>query len=249
MKNRNIVLIACALFLPLLGCGVEEVGQIEPDPIMSESGSECSSEVPAPADGCVGVTPAANACADSIGEPVESPKMLGSSHPNWTLQDLQPQSCGYLQHYGLSTFHGTPSMVVLLWAGCGFCRGQAEKLQQMHDELTADDVAINFIIVDLAADNPPIELLTEVCGFPIFQDTEAVGAWGLHEGVKDDFFFYDAEGVLEILIPAWGEVEMNLSTEAGYRNIKNAALVMAGRDPEPDPEPEPPTDPRPDSME
>ena len=101
--------------------------------------------------------------------------------------------------------------------------------------IIADGVDIDFIIIDRAADNPPIDLLVEVCNFPIFQDVESVDAWGLHEGVKDDFFFYNADGILEILIPAWGDVEMNLATEAGYRNIKSAALVISGRDPLPVP--------------
>ncbi len=251
MKNTYTPLSILALIFAFLGCAADTVPLQSADPTPPgqdgmPAAAECSPEVPEPPMDCVGATPAMNACASSKGEPVEGPKDLESSHPNWVLQDLQPQSCGFEQHYSLDTFHGTPTMVVLLWAGCGFCRGQAEKLQEMHDELTADDVSIHFVILDRAATNPPIELLTEVCGFPIFQDTEAVDAWGLHEGVKDDFYFYNAEGVLEIFIPAWGDIEMNLSTDEGYRNIKNAALMMAGRDPIDAPSPD---DEMTDSME
>ena len=68
-------------------------------------------------------------------------------------------------------------MVVLLWAGCGFCQAQTEKLQQMHYELSAINVDVDFIIVDRSAENPPIEQLTNRCDFPIFQDEAAIDAW------------------------------------------------------------------------
>lgn len=232
MNTRYPWTIVLALLFFLAGCATEKVGISDQD---FEPPPDCTSEVPTPGPECVGTAPEANACESAKGELVETPRTLGSPHPNWTLPDVHPASCGYEQYYGLSTFRGTPTMVVLLWAGCGFCRAQAAKLQEMHDELSADGVDIDFIIIDRAADNPPIDLLVEVCNFPIFQDVESVDAWGLHEGVKDDFFFYNADGILEILIPAWGDVEMNLATEAGYRNIKSAALVISGRDPLPVP--------------
>ena len=71
-----------------------------------------------------------------------------------------------------------------------------------------------------------IENLTDICDFPIFQDTDTVDAWGLHDGVKDDFYFYDAEGTLTNFISARGDLEINLSTEEGYQNIKDALLEL-----------------------
>ena len=147
------------------------------------------------------------------------------------LQDLQPQSCGYEQYYGLDAFHGSPTMVVLLWAGCGFCQTQTEMLQQMHFELQAANIEVDFVIVDLAATNPPIQELTDRCNFPIFQDESIVNAWGLMGGKKDDFYFYDSNGVLKNFIPHTGDIV--LSTESGYANVKNTVLDVVEHDGQP----------------
>ena len=169
------------------GCVQEEAA----NPVI-EDPENCFVDAPEVAESCLGPALEEYYCTGFSRGPVDNPQEVGAPQPGWVLQDLQPQSCGFEQFYGLDAFHGTPTMVVLLWAGCGFCQTQAEKLQQMHFELQAANVEVDFVIVDLAAPNPPIDALTDRCNFPIFQDQETVNAWGLMGGKKDDFYFYDS---------------------------------------------------------
>ncbi len=162
----------------------------------------------------------------SAGEMLETPKEVGSTAPTWFLSDEQPLSCNHRKVYGLDQYRGTPTMVVLLWSGCGFCQNQTEWLHKMKGELDAENIAVNFAIVNRADGASSVLNLSNRCTFPVFQDTDGVDAWGLHQGSKDDFFFYDADGVLQQFISARGELEINLATEEGYANIKNAVLAL-----------------------
>ena len=65
------------------------------------------------------------------------------------------------------------------------------------------------------------------CTYALFQDTEDVGAWDLHDGTKDDIYVYDAEGNLSDFIPSSGP-NTNLSTDEGYENLTLAILKAAG---------------------
>ena len=130
-------------------------------------------------------------------------------------------------------------MVVLLWAGCGFCQAQTEKLQQMHYELQAEGVVVHFVIINQASENPPIQFLTDRCNFPILQDEADVNAWGLPNGRKDDFYFYDSDGVLKHFLPANGDVVLTsyedppVEPTSGYLNVKNTVLELVEHDDEP----------------
>ena len=206
------LLVNIFIFYGLIFCGLMACSQSTTDDNASEGfttqeefttdSNTCISEVPDPINQCIGARPDLNACMASRGDLIDQPTQIGSTHPQWILKDLQPQSCGYNQYYGLETFHGTPTIVVLLWAGCGFCQAQAEKLQQMYYEFELEEIKINFVILNLVHDNPPINKLSERCNFPIFQDVQTVDAWGLHQGKKDYFYFYDGQGILQIFIPS-----------------------------------------------
>lgn len=224
--------LMCSIWLIGVGCGEDP---IEPAP-SGEVDVSCRVAHESSQATCTGPQVSEYYCDAFGGEQLESPTTVGSQQPFWTLQDLQPQSCGYEQYYGLEAFRGTPTMVVLLWAGCGFCQAQTEKLQQMHYELKAINVDVHFVIVDRSADNPPIENLTNRCDFPIFQDEAAINAWGLQDGVKDDFYFYDSSGVLQNFIPASGDVILTsyedppIDPTSGYTTIKNAVLELVAND-------------------
>ena len=76
------------------------------------------------------------------------------------------------------------------------------------------------------------------CTFPLLQDvsieTEAEdgpednfphNAWELHNGNKDDFFIYGPNGTLVTYLPRNSPlVSTNLSSEAGYTNVKQAVI-------------------------
>ena len=221
MNTPSYLSLIIALMLQILsGCGAETTESPATD-------DECRTSVDAYPDNCLGPKLEDYYCGPMQSAVLTDPTTEGSSLPSWRLKDEQMQSCAHEQFYGLDAFIGTPTMVVLLWAGCSFCQQQAEKLQEMHFELTSEGDEIDFVIVNRAGPNPPIEALTDRCAFPIFQDVESVDAWAAVSGSKDDFFFYDSAGVLQRFISASDDI--NLSTESGYENVKSAALELMGQ--------------------
>lgn len=146
--------------------------------------------------------------------------------PVWALEDFQPRSCGYEQTYGMSTFEGQVTVVALLAGWCGFCQAQAEKMEQLRIELGAEGVDVMMVAVNgTDANTPDYQAnLTDRCSFPLFQDTEAADAWGLHGGTKDDIYVYNSDGSLAVALPYGEGVETNLSSEEGYANLRQAIL-------------------------
>ena len=183
-----------------------------------------------PSDICIGQTPGMVTEMPTAGAVVESPKLIGATQPIWTLQDLQPQSCGFESHYGLQTFRTKPLVVILLWDGCGFCRTQTEKLQEMRFEMSEAGIDVDFAIVNRASAAADVTPFVERCDFPIFQDVESVDAWGLHDGAKDDFYFYTADGILFNFMSPREPLSINLSTEEGYENVWSAVVALALND-------------------
>ena len=175
---------------------------------------------------CVGALIDDTMTSPSAGGAPETPTEVGAAAPTWFLSDEQPLSCNHQKIYGLPQYRGTPTMVVLLWSGCSFCQSQTEWLHKMKGELDDENVAVNFAIINRADGSNSVLNLSNRCTFPVFQDTDGVNAWGLHQGTKDDFYFYDADGVLQQFISARGELEINLATAEGYANIKNAVLAL-----------------------
>lgn len=224
----NSIGLRMMLSLGLMTVIVYGCAQEDTDTPVIETPEMCFVEAPEPATSCVGPILEQYYCTSFRGEAVENPQEIESQSPLWVLQDRQPQSCSNGQHYGLVGLSGRPTMIVLLWAGCGFCQIQTEKLQQMHFELQAAGADVDFAIVNRQADNPLVELLSDRCSFPIFQDVSAVDVWGLLGGQKDDFYFYDSNGILRDFIPHTGDIA--LSTESGYANIKNAVLDLVEND-------------------
>ena len=99
-------------------------------------------------------------------------------------------------------------------------------LEQMHGELAAEGVEAAFVSINAFSGLNHQENLIAKCTFPLFQDTEEVDAWGLHDGKKDDIYIYDAAGKLAAFLPINGSIETNLSTDEGYANLKNAILSV-----------------------
>jgi hypothetical protein len=54
------------------------------------------------------------------------------------------------------------------------------------------------------------------------QDTNAVDAWALHGGIKDDLLIYRSDGTLQIYLPSYmGTVPVDLTTSDGYTMVKS----------------------------
>ena len=151
--------------------------------------------------------------------------------PHWRLWDFQPQSCGYDQHYGLDSFEGHVTLVALFAGWCGYCQGQAQRMEAMRIDLRNDGYEVQMVAINaVSADNDEDRLaLSERCSFPLFQNTDLEepwgGAWVAHGGGKDDMFVYRADGTLAAELPAGVEESpTNLGTEEGYDNVRQALI-------------------------
>ncbi len=106
----------------------------------------------------------------------------------------------------------------------------------MQYELAAEGMTVEMVIINMVNERNPIEELTNRCSFPIFQDVEAVDAWGLHGGKKDDFYFYDTGGILRRFMTYGEDDNIVLSEAEGYANIKGALVdLVNGTTPPPAP--------------
>lgn len=101
-------------------------------------------------------------------------------------------------------------------------------MEKMRIELAAAGHEVHFVAVNAISAVETQQKLVDRCAFPIFQDTEAIGAWDLHNGRKDDFYVYDRQGVLTDYFSISGERSVYLNTSEGYANLKNAILAALG---------------------
>ena len=87
--------------------------------------------------------------------------------------------------------------------------------------------------------------MTARCNFPILQDESDINVWDLQGGRKDDFYFYDSNGILKNFIPRTEDIVLTsyddppIEPTSGYTNIKNAVLDLIANDGEPPVTPEP----------
>ena len=153
-----------------------------------------------------------------------SPKEPGAPCPDWELTDFQPKSSKFNETYGLNHFRGRVTFVALLATWCSYCKIQIEEMEEMRKEFAANRIEVNFIAVNIASGASEQDEFTSRCSFPLFQDTELVDAFGLHQGGKDDYYIYNERGELTDFFPFRGERESDLASPEGYANIKQAIL-------------------------
>lgn len=153
----------------------------------------------------------------------------GAPTPVWSLNDFQPQSCGFEQSYGLNAFQGRVTLFATFNAGCGFCQAQAEGLEQMRLELEFAGHAVWFVALNSASNLGSAERLIERCGFPLMQDTEELNVWELQNGGVSDFYIYDVDGRLVRHYDQTDERaergrSLTLSNEDDYNELKQAII-------------------------
>ncbi len=187
---------------------------------------------------------AGNNAVNNTPEPcTDGPECVGSAYPQWELSDFQPASERFEQVYGPAAFEAKVTVVALLAGWCPFCQRQAMMLEQLDQELDGEGVDVNFVVVNaINADTDEYrenllyvrgedgELtvdengeLVERCTAPMFQDVEAVDAWGMHNGQKDDIIVYGADGTVKQYFGKDDGV-LSLSTAEGYAELKQAVL-------------------------
>ncbi|MEE2960384.1 MAG: redoxin domain-containing protein [Myxococcota bacterium] len=229
MVKREKHLLSLLLGLTLVACGGGEVSEDKVEPKVFEG---------------VGVP-----CDDG-------PTCRGSEWPEWELEDFQPNSSRFETSYGLKEFKGMVTVMSLHAAWCGYCRAQAMSMDKMWKELQAEGHRVQFVTVnkaDAAKEEDQHQMVYVKgddgemvkgddgkpqyrCTFPLLQDTNDAGVWALHQGSKDDFFIYHADGTLALYLPHVsgsprnGEITTRLSTDAGFSNLKNAILWVLGQE-------------------
>ena len=97
-------------------------------------------------------------------------------------------------------------------------------LAQTIDRRLAGAFALQKTAVAPDSGMPRVASLASKCEFPVFQDVSDVNAWALHEGGKDDFYIFDANGELTAYLPYGGDVNVSLGSQAGFANVKNAII-------------------------
>ena len=222
------------------------------EPIAGESmagESSAGGDLPTePIEGCVGPS-VMSEITESRANTLEQSCVtcVGAAPPNFILRDLNPGSCGVGQYYGLEEFSGEVTLVVLLRSSCGYCQAQLSKLEQMRFELLAEGHILWISIINEVNTEANLEAFTTRSMSAILQDLLDVNAWGAMSdrimleqadgtmietrigGDKDDMYIYGTDGTLaRFLDDDNRDFSLNLSTDDGYRNVKNAILEVMG---------------------
>jgi len=198
-------------------------------------GSAAPTDVVAPTDAMApgdGSTAPDTIAQDGSTAPTPNPaQVAGSARPTWQLVDFQPVSPRTGQTYGLEAFDGTVTVVALHSSWCGYCRSQAEKMEQLYYELDAAGTRVQMVSINSLDESAVANQanLTGVCTFPIFQDTAEAQVWASIGGTKDDFYIYRADGTLALYINH-RSTPYNLSVEADYNRFRDLLIeIAAGR--------------------
>ena len=120
-------------------------------------------------------------------------------------------------------------------------------MEQMLGELRAEGYEVEFITVnkiDAADEGYQQAMIYQLgeqneiqydaegepiyrCTYPLVQDIEAVNAWELHAGKKDDFYTYGTDAKLARYLPSGSDtLSTRLSTAEGYNNLKGALVEV-----------------------
>lgn len=161
------------------------------------------------------------------GESCEGVRCPGAQAPSWSLEDFQPQSERFGESYGLEAFEGKVVLVAMLASWCPYCQQQAGLMEGLRQELRQEGLEVEFVAVNAANAADTQENFVELCSFPLFQDTEADGVWGLHESAKDDFLIYRPDGTLHLYMSRQG-YNTSLATEEGYALVRQELRAAGG---------------------
>jgi len=168
--------------------------------------------------------------ADEPCDPSTEPRCAGANAPVYELWDFQPASARFEETYGLDALRGEVTVVALLASWCSFCQSQAEELERMRAELADSGVVVNVVAVNMIDAEETQTNLSDRCTFPLLQDVEAVGAWDLHDGRKDDIAIYDPDGVLVefIRVSDLPDEVRRLSTDEGFSYLRERVMAAVG---------------------
>jgi hypothetical protein len=100
-------------------------------------------------------------------------------------------------------------------------------MEQMRLELAAEGYDIYVVGINKADAVDNQEDLYERGSMTLLQDQDDIKAWEIHhQGVKDDFYVYDADGKLVDYLDSHDDTRStNLSSTEGYENVKQAIIA------------------------
>ena len=101
---------------------------------------------------------------------------------------------------------------------------QAELLQGLQEDVASEGVTLSIAVVNPAGSPLALQALVDATSSPVFQDTWTMSAWSMHDGKKDDFYVYTPQGTLAAYFTLGGELNLDLSSDEGYQNIREAIL-------------------------
>jgi hypothetical protein len=217
LRKSSRLLIPFAL-ATLLGAGCAEE---EASPVVTPADEL---DPPAAGEFCLGVDVATAESAAALPLAPECPNCIGAQPPGMELADVQPLSCAAGETYPLSAFTGTTTVVTLLSARCPFCQAQSILMEQMRNELDAEGIDVNFVIVNWSEAAEQVGEFIERVPFPILQDEADINAWNLFQGGKDDVFVYGPDGLLAAHTSPRLDTPYNLSEPEGYSYLRDAIV-------------------------
>ena len=92
----------------------------------------------------------------------------------------------------------------------------------MKGLLQKEGFDLHLVVVNMTGMVDLIASLIALGDYPIFQDTDLLGAWLAHNGAKDDLIVYDKYGKLFQFMPYSGTLDTSLNGEEGWKNVKKA---------------------------
>ena len=103
----------------------------------------------------------------------------------------------------------------------------------MRQSLSVQGIDVGFVVINAFNAEAERGLLVDVTAYSLLQDTESPGsgvAWDALSGRKDDIFLFHSDGTLARSLPFDGELSTNLSTDEGYRNVRDAVLAVVNEE-------------------
>ena len=217
LHKSSVPLVPFALAALLIsGCAEEDLAPV------AASADELNP--PAAGEFCLGVDVATAESAAALPLAPECPSCIGAQPPGMELVDVQPLSCAAGERYPLSAFAGTTTVVTLLSARCPFCQAQSIKMEQLRNELDAEGIEVQFVIVNWSEAAAQVGEFIERVPFPILQDEASIDAWSLFQGAKDDLYVYGPDGKLAAHTSPRLDTPYNLSEAEGYAYLRNAIV-------------------------
>ncbi|MCO4762508.1 MAG: hypothetical protein KC502_13440 [Myxococcales bacterium] len=99
-------------------------------------------------------------------------------------------------------------------------------MNDLSKELSGKGVNVHLVVINAAGAAVDQATLTNQGDIPVLQDTDKADCWGEMGGGKDDFYLYGSDNKLVAHLPVSGTVTVNLSTDEGYANLRNAAAAL-----------------------